>query len=326
MKPIFLSVDLGGTFLKLGLLEASGKALYLKTIPSDEVRQAFQLTERLIAEFLTLKENWESQGYQIRGAALGVPGLVDSKHGIIFQSPHFPQWHNFKLYDTLAPQLPFPLVLDNDANKAALGEAHFGAAKDIANFIMLTLGTGVGGGIVLDGAIFHGPQGLAGEVGHIIIDKDGMPGALGIQGTLETFASASGLRLRLSVIQSGSHGIPRTDPIFQLKPEAPDMPEHLERLAREGNTYAQSLWKTFGESLACGIASLANAFGIFNFVIGGGLAGAWGLFYPHCETEIPKRMYHTTAKKINILPTQLGQQAGLLGGIPMVQQYLLKLP
>lgn len=322
MDHIYLSVDLGGTSLRVGVLNGSGEILKLETINSDEVREPHQLTKRLTNEFLKLEKVWQAEGCSIEGAGLGIPGLVDHDQGIIFQSPHFPKWRDFALQAALDESIPFPIYLENDANKAALGEAWFGAGKKLSDFIMLTLGTGVGGGIILDGKIFHGSCGFAGEVGHIVIDKDGLPGALGIQGTLETFASLSGLRIQLGVIQSGSHGIPRTDPIFKIDKNAPDMPEALERLAQAGNEYAQDLWQKFGEALACGVASLANAFGIFNFVIGGGVAGAWEMFYPHLKEEIPKRMYRTTAAKIQMLHAELGNQAGLIGGIPMVQQRL----
>lgn len=325
MEELYLSVDLGGTFLRVGVLGPRGEIHHLKTISSDEVRSPEQFTARLIKEILETHTQWQAQDHPIQGIALGVPGLVDPNNGIIFQSPHFPQWKDLALKAALEKKIPLPLFLENDANKAALGEAWFGAGKSLSDFIMLTLGTGVGGGIVWNKEIFHGSQGLAGEVGHMIIDKDGLPGALGIQGTLETFASLSGLRIQLGVIQSSSAGLPRTDPIFQVDKENHQMPETLEKLALAGNEYAQELWKKFGTALACGIASLANAFGIFNFILGGGLSEAWKLFFPYLKEELPKRMYSTTVAKVKILRSQLGKDAGLIGAVPMIKQGLKKI-
>lgn len=320
MKELFLSVDLGGTSLRIGVLDSTGKILTQLTLNSDRVRKPQELVQCLTEEFLKFYQDTNLPGSAIVGAGLGIPGLVHQQEGKIFQSPHFPLWKNFALKNELQSRLPFPIFLENDANKAALGEAYFGAGKDLEDFVMLTLGTGIGAGIIFRRQVFHGSQGFAGEVGHIVIEREGLPGALGIQGTLETFASMSGLRLHLTEIQNAYAGDPEKDPICNLKVEDPKFPEKLAGMAKEGNVLAIGLWKQFGKALACGIASLANTLGIFNYVIGGGLTGSWDLFYPACQRELPKRIYPSTFQLIQIQRAQLGNEAGLVGAIPLIRQ------
>lgn len=320
MEKIYLSVDLGGTNLRIGALDGRGKVLKTKTIPSREVQDGPALVDRLAGEFGTLLEGFSEKTHPVQGTGLGVPGLVEFREGRILQSPHFPRWDHFELKKELSPRLSFPVFIENDANKAALGESWLGAGKDTRDFIMLTLGTGIGAGIIHQGKIFHGSCGFAGEVGHMVLDMEGLPGALGIRGTLETFASASGLRLQLEDWKKNR--IPPQDPIQQLNSDNPALPEQLNRLAREGNPWAIKLWDQFGRALACGVASLANVLGIFDFVLGGGLLGAWERFHPAFEKELPQRIYAATVDRIRLSPAKLGQEAGLIGGVPLIEQGL----
>jgi len=316
MKEIFLSVDLGGTTVKLGALDASGKVLTSHSLSSQLVQGPDQLVQVLSQECKNIQDRPELVGQRLKGLALGIPGLVQYPEGVVHQSPHFPQWKKIFLKNELENRLPFPVYMENDANKAALGEAWFGAGKNWSDFIMLTLGTGVGGGIIVDRKIFHGSMGFAGEVGHMVIDRFGPPGALGIRGTLETLTSLSGLRDRWDEIKKQTQ-----DPeIDGLDGQSPRLPEELRELALKGNQAARKIWKDFGSALACGIGSLANCLGIFNFILGGGLAGAWDVFSESCREELPKRMYPITAKRVRIERAQLGNEAGLVGAIPMIQQ------
>jgi glucokinase len=320
MKDIYLSVDLGGTNLRLAALDGTGKILRQAAIKSDSVRDSAALIACLAEELLKLQKDSAVDKGAVQGAGLGIPGLVDIEKGSVLQSPHFPLWNNFPLKKELAPRLAFPIWVENDANMAALGEAWFGAGKNLSDFVMITLGTGVGAGLIVDRKVFHGTSGFAGEVGHMVIDMEGLPGALNIRGTLETFASASGLRLHLQELQQNK--IPHSDPLQKLSPKDPRLPEELVRLAREGNPGARKLWDQFGRALACGIASLANILGIFDFILGGGLLGAWDMFYPPFQEELPRRIYRSTLGRVRVHRAQLGQEAGLIGGIPLVRQGL----
>lgn len=316
MSSFYLSIDLGGTNLRTALLNAEGEILALRHLPSERLRDPEHLAERLIAECEGLKKSHASK--TIRGLALGIPGLIDGAKGVVHQSPHFPLWRHIPLKSLVAARFDCPVVMDNDANQAALGEAWLGAGRDWRDFVMITLGTGIGGGIIADGKIYRGPTGFAGEIGHIVIDRHGLAGALGSRGTLESIASQSGLRLQANHWQKTRRDL---SPQFQaLDTQSESLPEALLALAREGDLSSLALWKDFGEALACGIASLIHTLGIFNFVLGGGLTGAWDFFHPFCLEELRKRSYASTYDSIRLVRARLENNAGLIGGVPLIRQ------
>jgi len=318
MSKHYLSVDIGGTSLRLALIEESGEILLQRNLASDLVRKGEELLTVLAEETRDLVKESKERGGTVSGLALGVPGLVDARRGVVRQSPHFPLWRDLALREPLQELFAFPVVMDNDANHAALGEAWLGAGREWPDFILITLGTGVGGGIILNGQIFRGPSGFAGEVGHIVIDRNGLPGALGSRGTLETLTSQSGLRLQSQKLWE-SAGKETSATILDLDPEASDLPKTLFDLAADGVEAAQNIWKEFGSALGCGIVSLANAFGFLRFVIGGGLSGAWKFFDESCRKEIEGRTYETLAAEIEVVSATLGNDAGLIGGVRAVQ-------
>lgn len=316
MPDSYLSVDLGGTSLRMALLDAEGAFLAQQVLSSDLVRKGADLIKVLSQEAELFRFRAEKIYAEIRGMALGIPGLVDSGRGVVRQSPHFPEWRDVPLREALQSALPFPVVMENDANQAALGEAWKGAGREWPSFILLTLGTGVGGGVILDGKIFHGPNGFAGEMGHIVLERRGLPGALGSRGTLETLASQSGLRLQLESLQNAG-GLPAA--ISDLDPADPALPEKLFQAASAGESVALEIWREFGVALGCGIASLGLAFGFERFVVGGGLSAAWRFFEKGLREEIQDRVYPCLAERMETAPAKLGNNAGLLGGVRLVQ-------
>ena len=305
MTKAYLSVDLGGTSLRMALLDEQGKILSQQTISSDLVRDEEGLIKVLSQETELFRFRAEKIETEIAGMALGIPGLVDSTQGLVLQSPHFPLWKDIALRDAFQNKFPFPVLMENDANQAALGEAWKGAGQDWPNFILLTLGTGIGGGIIQEGKIFHGPNGFAGEIGHIVIDRRGPTGALGSQGTLESLASQSGLKLQLGNFQN----------LQRLLVNDSTLPEKLFELAAAGDNDALKMWREMGAALGCGIASLSLAFGYDRFVIGGGLSAAWSFFEKSCREEAARRTYSALAPNLKIVPASLGQDAGLIGGV-----------
>lgn len=319
MTEAYLSVDLGGTSLRLALLDAEAQILAQQVLSSDLVREAEGLIRVLSQEAELFRFRAEKVEAEIRGMALGIPGLVDVARGVVRQSPHFPVWRDVALREALQAALPFPVVMDNDANQAALGEAWKGAGREWPSFILLTLGTGIGGGILLDGKVFHGPNGFAGEVGHIVIERKGLPGALGSRGTLESLASQSGLQLQLENLQKSAGEKTASPELRKLDPKDSTLPERLFELARAGDPGARALWEDFGAALGCGIASLSLAFGFERFVIGGGLSAAWEFFEDSCRAEAQGRVYASLAPRLEIVRAKLGNDAGLIGGARAVQ-------
>ncbi len=288
-RPVAIALDLGGTDLKSGVLSESGKILHQNTTPSESQRGKKKVLEKILSA-ISQEEIWaKEKGCLVKGVGLGIPGIISYPQGVVHRSPHFPDWKDLPLKSFLKKHLGLPFVLDNDANMATLGEAWKGAGKGCCNFILLTLGTGIGGGILLNQKIFRGDSGFAGECGHLVIDKEGLPCACGGRGCLEMYASASG-------IQDGLH-----------------TPEQLFDLASRGNKKALRIYQKFGEALGTGIASLVNILDIELILLGGGLSGAWQIFIPSTRKAIQRHTYPTTAKKIQLKNAALGNDAGLMG-------------
>jgi len=306
----FLSVDLGGTSLRMARFDGDAKLLESETIASARVRNPERLAEEIRALALKLSSNEKSA---ISGLALGIPGLVDSRTGIVHRSPHFPEWRDVPLADQLQRDFSFPVSMDNDANQAALGESWKGAGRHWKDFFLITLGTGIGGGIILDGNIYRGPSGFAGELGHIVIDRGGHSGALGSAGTLETLASQSGLCASLQRLQKYSKNL--SPSLSACGAQASDLPRQLYDLAKSGDPDARAIWEDLGNALGAGIASTAHTLGIFKCVIGGGLSGAWEFFGDASLRTARSCSYDYTAAELEIVPAELGDQAGLIGGV-----------
>jgi glucokinase len=299
---VAVTVDVGGTDLKSAVVDASGKILHRSTIPSESKQSKEKILEKILSA-VSREEGWASQHrYRITGVGFGIPGIV-SLQGIVHRSPHFPDWRDYPLRSLLKKSIPFSIVLDNDANMAALGEAWKGAGRKEKNFILLTLGTGIGGGIVIDGKLHRGDSGFAGELGHVVIERNGRRCHCGGRGCLEMYASATGIQEELQKSR-------RTP--FRKRGDLIS-PEDLYRHALRGNKTAKEIYRIFGEALGTGIASIVNALDIERMILGGGLSGAWRFFIESTRKAIARHTYPTTAKRIRIRRAALGNNAGLIG-------------
>ncbi len=309
-QTIALAVDLGGTNLRIGAVNGQGEVLQMEKIAA--LKDRAKLLEKIAQQIDQLSSSYLAQGDQIAGIALGFPGIVDPDKGLVHQSPHFSDWHDFAVTAYFKERFPWPVVLDNDANRIALGELWKGAGQGLQNFLLLTLGTGVGGAVVIQGKLFHGDSGFAGELGHICIEREGVSCECGSHGCLEAYVSATGIK---DLIRNSKDDSGKT--IFFRK--FGDDVEHLSvqqlyEAARDGDPFAHGIFKQMGHYLGIGIASLVNAFGIFHVLIGGGVSAAADFFIPAAKKEMSQRTYTETAKRVQILRCQLGDNAGLIGG------------
>ncbi len=296
MKDVIIGIDLGGTNCRFGVVSKSGEILKQEMLPVSSDR-----SHKGIVEFLSSNCKRLSSGAKLLGVGVGAPGIVDFEKGAILRSPHYPEWLGFSLRDELQKKCGCKVVLDNDANMIASGEAWKGAGRGLKNFIMLTIGTGIGGGIVIDGKIFRGDHGFAGEIGHQIIQFDGVPCDCGGKGCFETIVSIGGLQDMIA--GSKYAGITAKE---------------LYDLAAKGDSFALSTWKKFGSYLGAGIASVVNVLGIHTVIIGGGISNAWDLFIDEAKKEIGQRTYAETAERIVLKKAELGESAGILGSVSQV--------
>ena len=209
----------------------------------------------------------------------------------------------------LSRRIRKPLYLENDANAAALGEKWMGAAKDVRDFCFITLGTGVGGGLVLDDKIWHGADGMAGEVGHMTIDPNGPPCGCGNRGCLEMYASAKALqRMVRQALSSG-----RRSRFFSEIRGKEISGDAIHRAARGGDRVSREAFARMGSALGIGIASLINLLNLEKVVFGGGLSAAWKFFSPTLRGEVKSRAFAAPARRVRIVRASAGEDAGVLG-------------
>ena len=310
MKRFAVGVDLGGTNLRIAAIEESGRLL-------DKISQRVQMLagrDAVISELCgsvrSLAEKYRHAGSFV-GVGVGVPGILYVETGKLRISPNLPGWEDFAVRDAIAAQLDGASVLvDNDANLAALGEKWRGAGHDTDSLCLLTLGTGVGGGLVLDGKIWRGFLGMAGEVGHIFVADNGVPCGCGSSGCLETEASATAIvRKAKALVESG-----RSPALARASENGGSLTAELVfDVAQAGDAACREIFFSFGRYLGLGIAGLINTLNLPLYVVGGGAADAWELFAPAMFDELRKRSYIFAEGSTRVEKSRLGGDAGLYG-------------
>lgn len=298
-----LSVDLGGTHLRAALVSKNGNI----THPQRFVVGLKRSKRHILHLLLQCVDHYQSIN-KLKAISLGVPGIVSN--GIIFASPHYPQWKNFNLKEELQKKVKLQVFVDNDVNMIARGELWKGKGRGLKNFILMALGTGVGGALVMNQQVWLGDDGFAGEFGHMVMNPMGRPCGCSSRGCFETYVSASGIVKRLSEMQN--------DGTWPGAKELLSLPEHLvvkglAEKARQKDTQALQLFKDVGEVLGHGMASLVHITGIYHIILAGGVAQSSSFFLPQARQSLKAHLYKQTASKVKIIQSPLMDKSGLLG-------------
>ncbi|MFH1994890.1 MAG: ROK family protein, partial [Nitrospinota bacterium] len=267
----FIGLDVGGTNIRGGAVSAEGKILYKSKMATNVSRGRQEVADNILALTHSIVSYIKTPPSAI---GIGVAGLIRGEEGIIAESPNFPDWIEYDLKTPLEKALKLKVVVENDANAAAIGEGWLGAGAGEKNFCLLTLGTGIGGGVFLGGKIWRGVDGMAGELGHINIHPEGRRCGCGNRGCLEQYASAQG------IIKSYQERRPVKGE-FSAK--------GIFDLAAKGNGEAIDILRGVGSSLGIAITDLVNILNVRLFIIGGGVAGAWDYFIEPLKGEIAER-------------------------------------
>lgn len=286
-----IGVDIGGTFIKAGVVSQTGRILKQVMVPSG-VKGGVEAIESRIKEAV---EELVSFDGNVCGVGVGVPGMIDVKRGIVVSSPNIPCWKNYRAVERLSSVVRFEVVVDNDANLAAVAEGWIGAGKSIKNFMMITLGTGIGCGIILNGELWHGDTGRAGEFGHVIVKGGGARCGCGSRGCIERYASASGLRRMAK--QAGINV---------------DVPE-LIKMLRRGDKKAARVFKKAGEMLGLAFAAWFNITDVRTVIVGGGALPAFKYMLPHIRHILRTGVYGLKWSDFRFTKAVLGKDAGTVG-------------
>ena len=286
----YIGVDIGGTNLRGAPISAAGEVLHrfrsLSVI--HEGRQPF--LARLGEGLDSLLTMADSLGLPVRAVGVGVPGLID-RHGMVHSSVNLPPLEGLQLREILEARLQLPVRCANDANLIALGESSYGAGRGLNSLIVITIGTGLGSGLILNGQLWEGSRGFAAEFGHVTVEPDGHPCPCGNRGCLEQYVSATALT------RTGG-GLPA---------------DELALLARDGNLAARQLFEQVGRYLGIALAGLLNTLNLDGIVIGGGVAASYDLLVPSLLQELHQRTFRQIMHDVVIRRASLGDDAGLLG-------------
>ncbi len=303
MKDFILAADVGGTNIRTALLNSEGDILKSLKRPTLAYKGKDAVINRLVQMLHdTLKDSNVSM-VRVKGIGIGFPGPLDIKTGTVFNPPNLMGWQVVVLKDILEQELGKSVVLENDANAAALGEFWKGAGRGTNSLVCLTLGTGVGGGVVLEGKVWHGAKGIAGEIGHTTMVKNGRKCGCGNRGCLEAYCGSSGIITTLKELLERNH----------LKPKEVITLEKIDEWARQGDQIAQKAIRQTGITLGICIANVANLLNPEMIVLSGGITNLGErLFYP-IHQEVKKRALPRATEGLKIVKAELGDYAGIIG-------------
>ena len=314
MPTFAIGVDLGGTNLRVAAVSDDGRVLENVARDTGSRRGRDAVLDEMCAAIRDVAGRHAAQG-ALAGIGIGVPGIIDMETGLLRESPNLPGWHDYPVRDEIERRLKAHVILENDANAAAMGESWMGAARDVDNCCMLTLGTGVGGGLVLNGHLWHGMTGMAGELGHITVNPDGPPCGCGSRGCIEQYASATAVKRMAeeAMVLGGASELERLARTGDLNART------VFDLAQRGDAAAQAVYTTVGRMLGVLLAGLVNALNLPMYVVGGGVADAWDAFAPVMIEEVRRRSFVYAAtepgprRRTQIVKAALGGDAGLIG-------------
>lgn len=291
MNSFAIGVDLGGTNLRIAVVDISGSVLEKISTGAEVARGRDYVLDEMCKSISGLAAKFGDAG-RLLGIGIGVPGIIDRQTGLVHESPNLPGWRDYPVRDEIERRLRTQVILENDANAAALGEKWLGIASRVDDMCMFTLGTGVGGGIVLEGKIWHGMTGMAGELGHTTIDPDGVKCGCGNHGCLEQYASATAIkRMALEAVSRGS--APKLAQAMDRNPEL--SAKAIYNLAVHGDEPARHIFQIVGQALGIALANVINIFNLPMYVVGGGVSNAWDAFAPAMLDQIEKRSFVYTA-------------------------------
>jgi glucokinase len=310
-RKVYAGIDIGATNIKYGLVSERGEPLFRNQTPTPQEPSADRLFEKVRYAGEQLLVEADEQNMDVGYIGVGSPGSVNIKTGIIQGTcPNLPFWVGFHLRDRLSDQLNLPVMVDNDANCAALAEYHFGAGRGYQNIICLTIGTGIGGGLIFDGRLYHGADYSAGEVGHMLIaNQSRRPGEEVVH--LEKIVSAPAiieeLRQRLADEMTPQIQAVIGDDLSQLTIR------RMFAAMKKGDRVAPVVVREKAEILGTALAGLANVINPELIVLGGGVAEGGTAFVDIVRKTVRERALPVVAEALAVSPAQLGNSAGFIG-------------
>lgn len=319
---VAIGVDIGGTNIKIVIVSKEGAVLASRKYPTPSVPKnksvpAADLFTGVLKGFLKEESviallSPASAATEIVGIGIGIAGLIDSKNGVVIESPNIPSINGFHIKEAFEKEFSLPVTVDNDANTCAYGEKWVGVGKNFNSFIMLTLGTGLGSGFIYNGELFTGSF----ETGHMVIEPNGRLCTCGNLGCLESYASGRAIMEKvISSLEKGEASILTEScggSFYKITPEL------IYKTALDGDSLCRKAFREFGQYLGIGIANLINLLSPDAVIIGGGLVGAWELFMQDLQQEASKRSFDPLYANVKIIKSTLTEECGSIGAAGLI--------
>ncbi|MBA3341836.1 MAG: ROK family protein [Gemmatimonadaceae bacterium] len=327
-EQFIVGIDLGGTNIAAGAMPTDGtREIAMRMVLTKASEGATAVVDRiagLVEEVIgQTRQETGAERSDFLGVGIGAPGPLDRSRGVVITSPNL-GWHDFPLRDEVSQRINMPATLDNDANCATLGEWWCGAAKGGRNVVGLTIGTGIGGGLILDGKLYHGASDAAGEIGHTTIDSTGRRCKCGNYGCLEAYASGTAIAERArelldvegdSIMHSmvdGDLGRLTAQTVFEA--------------SKRGDAVALEVVRDTAHFLGVGVSNLINIFNPDTFVIAGGVTQAGDLLFDPLRAEVRRRAFKSAVDACRIVPGSLPLSAGVVGAVATFRAQTLRDP
>lgn len=295
MAEYSIGVDLGGTNLRAAAISREGKILEKISVRTNPTLGRESLLTEMVTAIDDLRSRWGTG--RLAGIGLGIPGFILLKEGVIRNSNNLACLEDFPFRDEMERRLQTKVVLENDANAAALGEKWIGAGHDVDDLVLFTLGTGIGGGVISGGKVLHGFLGMAGELGHLTVVPNGLPCGCGNHGCVEKHASATAITVMARLMGLGEN-LTAAD---------------VYNLAVDGNEHARTVFRCMGEALGIALAIVVNTFNFPLYLLSGGVLAAWDFFAPAMLEETRRRSFTFRNTNTRVEKAVLGNEAGLYG-------------
>lgn len=313
-----IGIDVGGTNVKIALVDEKGKIIYSNSVPTY-AKMGYEYTVNNIKQAIRdLMKETNTTEKNIEGIGFDFPGQVDCKTGVVKLAPNIPGWVNVPIAQMIEEEFHIPTRIDNDVRCAALGELKFGAGKGCENFVCITVGTGIGSGLVINGKVVRGASNAAGEIGHIKLQMTNGPiCGCGDTGCLEAFASGPSI---VAMAQDYIKGGKSTKFREMAAAEGGEItPYMVAKAAEEGDPVAKRIFEIVGEYIGIGLTSVINLLNPEKVIIGGGVAEAGELLLEPIRKTVKERAMVVAGEAVEIVPAQLGNSAGVIGASMLIE-------
>lgn len=310
-----IGIDVGGTNVKLALVDDNGNVLHSDSVPTY-AKMGYEYTvNNIIQAIKSLMEKSGCGAGDVEGIGFDFPGQIDYKNGIVRLAPNIPGWVDVPIAKMIEDEFGIKTRIDNDVRCATLGEMKFGAGKGCENFVCITVGTGIGSGLVVNGQIVRGASNAAGELGHIKLQmNDGPICGCGDRGCLEAYASGPSIvAMAQEYIKGG-----KSTRYRELAQDGEITPYLVAKAAQEGDPVAKRIFQIVGSYIGIGLTSVINLLNPEKVIIGGGVADAGDILFDPIKKTIKDRAMAVAGSAVEIVPAQLGNSAGVIGASLLV--------